>query len=78
MTRQLALLMAALGVSCAGCYTTWDIPTREMAKLDGYRSPEVRVIQDENGGGELSTAIPATPSPSHPPTVSHLVASRPT
>ncbi len=43
------LLVAATAAPCAGCYTTWDIPVKEVHQLDGYRAPAPRVILDAEG-----------------------------
>jgi hypothetical protein len=49
MSHASMTLAAALFLSSAGCYTTWDIPVKEINKLDGYRAPVARVILDTEG-----------------------------
>ncbi len=39
--RVLLMLLGAL----TGCYATWDLPHRELAKLDGYRAPKTVVLK---------------------------------
>jgi hypothetical protein len=43
------LLATAVSAPCAGCYTSWDIPVREVNRLDGYRAPAARVVLSRDG-----------------------------
>jgi hypothetical protein len=43
------LLTVLLTTPCAGCYSTWDIPIKEVNRLDGYRAPLERRITDNYG-----------------------------
>jgi hypothetical protein len=44
-----ALLTAVIAAPSAGCYTTWDIPVKELNHLDGYRASQPRVVTHQDG-----------------------------
>ena len=43
------LILSMLPASTSGCYWTWDVAPRELAKLDGYRPPSVVPLADVRG-----------------------------
>src|SRR5580704_13644141 len=49
---RLALVVAA-ALPALGCYSTWDIPTREVAKMDGYRAPAPAKVVLARDGDEV-------------------------
>jgi hypothetical protein len=47
-----AALVAAL-MPCAGCFTTWDVPMKDVHYLDGYRAPVQQVATVTADGDEV-------------------------
>lgn len=46
---KLALVGVVLGLSSAGCYSTWDIAPKSLGSLNGFHEPEARPLPDMRG-----------------------------
>jgi acetyltransferase-like isoleucine patch superfamily enzyme len=43
------VLVPLLCASLSGCYATWDVSHRELARLDGYRAPQMVMLKSTSG-----------------------------
>ena len=66
------LLAVLLTTPCVGCYFTWEVPVKEVSRLDGFRAPAERRITDKYGNdvsvdAETELRFQAAANPELPP-----------
>ncbi len=66
------LLAVLLTTPCAGCFFTWEVPVKEVTRLDGFRAPGERELTDKYGNKfsvdeETELRFHPQPNPEYPP-----------